>query len=81
MTAKNKAIESFLLSQSMLHDELLWSYKSAPRRVYGKSTCDNRSINYCDKSVNTNETSLGQNHFTETISSTLYRCRHFVERN
>ena len=27
--------------------------------------CDNRSINYCGKSLNTNETPLGQNQFTE----------------
>ena len=28
--------------------------------------CDNRSINYCDKPVNTNETPLRQNQFTES---------------
>ena len=33
--------------------------------------CDNRSINYDDKSVNRNETPLGQNQYTEKSLSTL----------
>ena len=45
----------------MLRDELLFSYKYTS----GKCICDNRSINYCNESVNTNETPLRQNQYTE----------------
>ena len=34
--------------------------------ISAEAVCDNRSINYCDKSVNTNETPLGQRKFTES---------------
>ena len=54
----------------MLCDELLCSYKSASGKISAKvGVCDNRSINcinYCDKSVNTNEAPLGRNQFIES---------------
>ena len=37
-----------------------------PAKYLQKVVCDNRSINYCNKSVNTNETPLGQNQFIES---------------
>ena len=58
LTAKNKVIESLLLPQSMLHDELICSYKSGSGKISAGGICDNRSINYCDKSVNMNKTPL-----------------------
>ena len=66
LTAKNKVTESLLLSQSMLRDELICSYKSGSGKISTEVICDNRSINYCDKSVNTNETPLEKNQFTES---------------
>ena len=66
LTAKSKVIESLLLSQSMLRDELICSYKSGSGKISAEGICDNRSINYCDKSVNTNETPLEKNQFTES---------------
>ena len=66
LTAKNKVIESLLLSRSMLRDELICSYKSGSGKISAEGICDNRSINYCDKSVNTNETPLEKNQFTES---------------
>ena len=60
-------MENLLLSPSMLRDELLCSNKYAS----GKCLCDNRSINYYDKSVNRNQTTLGQNQYTENSLSTL----------
>ena len=71
LTAQNKVIESLILSQSMLRDELLWSYKSASGKI-SAGVCDSRSINYCGKSVNTNETPFGQNQFTECNLVTDY---------
>ena len=50
----------------MLLDELICSYESASGKIFAEGVCDNRSINYCDKSVNTNETPLEQNQFTES---------------
>ena len=51
----------------MLRDELLCYYKSASGKISAEGgVCDNRSINYCNKSVNTNETPLGQNQFIES---------------
>ena len=46
---------------------LLCSYKSASGKVSPEDICDNRSINYCCKSVKANETPLGENQFTENI--------------
>ena len=67
LAAENKVIERLLLSQSILHDERLCSYKSPSGKVSAEGgVCGNRSINYCDKSVNTNETPLGQNQFIES---------------
>ena len=66
LTAKNKVTEKLILSLSMLRDELLCSRKSASGNISAEAVCDNRSINYCDKSVNTNETPLGQRKFTES---------------
>ena len=43
----------------MLCDELLCSYKSASGKLFAEGICDNPSINYCDKSININETPLG----------------------
>ena len=65
LTAKNKVIERLILSLSMLLDELLCSYKSATGKISAEDVRGNRSINYYDKSVNTNETPLGQNQFIE----------------
>ena len=50
----------------MLRDELLCSYKSASEKISGEGVCDNRSIDYCDKSGNTHETPLRENQFTES---------------
>ena len=50
----------------MLLDELICSYESASGKIFAEGVCDNRSINYCDKSVNTNETPLEKNQFTES---------------
>ena len=67
LTARNKVIESLILLQSMLRDELLCYYKSASGKISAEGgVCDNRSINYCNKSVNTNETPLEQNQFIES---------------
>ena len=66
LTAKNKVIEHLILPLSMLLDELFCSYKSATGKTSAEDVCDNRSINYYDKSVNTNETPLGQNQFIES---------------
>ena len=61
LTAKNKVIESLLLLQFMLRDELFCSYKSPSGKIFAEGICDNRSINYCDTSINTNETPLKKN--------------------
>ena len=66
LTAKNKVIESLLLSQSLLCDELICSCKSGSGKISAQGICDNRFINCCDKSVNTNETPLKKNQFTES---------------
>ena len=66
LTAKNKVIERLILPLSMLLDELFCSYKSATGKTSAEDVCGNRSINYYDKSVNTNETPLGQNQFIES---------------
>ena len=66
LTAKNKVIERLILPLSMLLDELFCSYKSATGKTSAEDVCDNRSINYYDKSVNTNEAPLGQNQFIES---------------
>ena len=54
----------------MLRDKLLCPNKSASGKISAEGgVCDNRSINcinYCDKSVNTNEAPLGQNQFIES---------------
>ena len=50
----------------MLPDELLCSYKSGSGKISGEGVCDNRSIDYCDKSGNTHETPLRQIQFTES---------------
>ena len=51
LAAENKVIESLILSQSMLRDERLCSYKSPLGKVSAEGgVCGNRSINYCDKS-------------------------------
>ena len=65
LTAKNKVIERLILSLSMLLDKLLCYYKSAAGKISAEDVRGNRSINYYDKSVNTNETPLGQNQFIE----------------
>ena len=65
LTAKNKVTENLILSLSMLHDKLLCSHKSAPGNISAEGVCDNRSINYCYKSVNTNGASLGKRNFSE----------------
>ena len=44
LSVKNKVIESLLLSQSMLRDELLCSFKSASGKIYAKDIYHNRSI-------------------------------------
>ena len=44
LSVKNKVIESLLLSQSMLRDELLCSFKSASGKIYAKGIYHNRSI-------------------------------------
>ena len=44
LSVKNKIIESLLLSQSMLRDELLCSFKSASGKIYAKDIYHNRSI-------------------------------------
>ena len=51
LTAKNKLIKSLLLSQSMLRDELLCSYKSASGKISAEGICDNTSVNYSYKYV------------------------------
>ena len=66
LTATNKVIESLLLLQSVLHDELIYSYKSGSGKIFAEVKRDNRFINYFDKAVNTNETPLEQNQFTES---------------
>ena len=56
----------------MLCDELLCYYKSASGKISAEGgVCDNRSINYCNKSVNTNETPLGQNQLLKAILSMI----------
>ena len=66
LTVKNKVIESLILPQSMLCDELFSSNKSPSSKISAEGLCDNRSINYCDQSANTNETPLGQNQHIES---------------
>ena len=67
LSAKIKFVESLILSQSMLRDELLCYDKSTSGKICAEGgVCDNWSISYCDKSVNTNETPLGQNQFIES---------------
>ena len=45
----------------------LCSYKSASGKISAEGdVCDNRSINYCDKSVNSNKTPDEQNQFIES---------------
>ena len=44
LTAEKKVIENLLLSQSMLRDELLCSYKSASGNIFAESICDNRPV-------------------------------------
>ena len=51
LTAKNKLIKSLLLSQSMLRDELLCSYKSASGKISAEGICDNTSVSYSYKYV------------------------------
>ena len=60
--------------QSRLHDELHCSYKFVSGEISAEGTCDNRSINYCNKSLHTNETPLGQNKFNENniINNCIY---------
>ena len=41
LTAKNKVMESLLLSQSMLRDELICSYKSPSGKIFAEGMCDN----------------------------------------
>ena len=79
LTRKNEIVESLLLSQSMLHDEFLYVYKFTFDKISGKTICDNRSINYYDRSVNTNETPLEQNQFTE--NSLISDSSYYIERN
>ena len=50
----------------MVPDEFLCSFKSASGKISAEGLCNNRFINYCDKSVNMNETPLGQNQFIES---------------
>ena len=47
--------------------QVLCSYKSASGKISAEGdVCDNRSINYCDKSVNSNKTPDEQNQFIES---------------
>ena len=49
----------------MLRDQFLCSYKSVSRKISKEDICDNRSVNFSDKSVNMNKAPLKQNQFTE----------------
>ena len=49
----------------MLYDEFICAYKFASTKIFAESICDSRSINYCNKPLNTIETPIEQNHSTE----------------
>ena len=51
LTTKNEIKESFLLSQSMLRDEFLCSYKYASGKISREGICYNRSVNSLNAKV------------------------------